>query len=131
MKILFGFNVMLFFFICSVFGIGWLWSISEKKRIENLNDMKRWYLKKSSRAFILKQSYYNSSRRKKHMEYISRLLYEADKREMYLCMVYIREDMFFFLKKSSYRYLQELLFDLKENNYQEFIKSENQGEDVC
>lgn len=129
MKLLFGSNVILFFFICSVFGVGWLWSISEKKDIQKLNVMSRYYLEKSNRVIILKQSYYDRSRRKKHIEYVSSLLYEGKKGEYLLRVSDIRLDMVFILDDSAYYYLRELLFDLKENNYQKFIKSENQGED--
>lgn len=129
MKLLFGSNVILFFFICSVFGVGWLWSISEKKLIKKLNVMNKYYLEKSNRAIILKQSYYDHSRRKKHIEYINELLYEGKKGKYLLRFSDIRLDVVFILDDSACWYLRQLLFELKENNYQEFFKSENQGED--
>lgn len=116
---------------CLIGSIGF-WALKMKlKYCQNLYEACRLYLNQEKKILILKESYDDYGKRKKHINTINRMLFES-KSNVLKSRKYTRSlDRMFILDDLSRLYLEKLVFDLRCNTFRNYIQEEKSGVGLC
>lgn len=103
----------------------------KSKYYQNLFEICRYYLNQEKRLVILKESYDDYGKRKKHIDNINRVLSESRNNAFELRRCNRSAARMFILDDLSRLYLEKLIFDLRCNVFLNYIRKEKSGVDLC